>query len=266
MRGQVTRAFCTGKYFCFRVLQGRGRATIFKFRTLLRMIAVTTGGLMFRIVWAGLGAAAAAALIPLALAHADDGVTDAGSLTLVKAGPEVPNTALGPDGYVGDQPFFTEWQQDQPINVDVGSSTVGSYDVSETDYATPLTDESIYDFGTPTSGTDPGGLADATVTDFALDPSFNAGTEQMPPPDVTAALDNLNVTFGNGDEEDVVTTAAGTNYFVYDPGVGSADWFTAPGSTDPTELFSALSDSSAALAAVQDLSSLLPYDVWFPGI
>jgi hypothetical protein len=224
-------------------------------------------GLMSRIVWSGLGAAAAAALVPLALAHADDGVTDAGSLTLVSAGPEVPNTALGPDGYVGFQPFFTEWQQDQPTNVEVDGSTVGSYDVSETDDASPFTDESVYDFGAPTSGgTDPGGLADATVTDFALNPSFNAGTEQAPPPDVTAPLDNLSVTFGNGVEEDVLTTASGTNYWVDDPGVGSADWFAAPGSTDPSLLFSALSDTSAALAAVQDLPNLLPPDVWFPGI
>lgn len=216
--------------------------------------------LMSRIVWAGLGAAAAAALIPLALAHADDEVT------LVPAGPDVPNTALGPDGYVGFQPFFTEWQQDQPTNVEVAGLTVGSYDVSETDYATPWSDESVYDFGAATSGTDPGGLQGATVTDFALYPSFNAGIETAPPADVTAALDNLTVTFGNGDVEDVLTTAWGTNYWVDDPGVGSADWFAAPGSTDPTLLVSALADTSAALAAVEDLSSLLPPDVWFPGI
>ena len=65
-------------------------------------------GLLSRIVWSGLGAAAAAALVPLALAHAQDEVTDAGSIHLGSAGPDVPNTALGPDGYVGSQPFFTE--------------------------------------------------------------------------------------------------------------------------------------------------------------
>jgi hypothetical protein len=217
--------------------------------------------LMSRIVWAGLGAAAAAALIPLALAHADDEVT------LAPAGPDVPNTALGPDGYVGFQPFFTEWQQYQPTNVYVDGSTVGTYDVSETDYASPLTDESVYNFGAATSGgTDPGGLEDATVTDFALYPSFNAATETAPPADVTAALDNLNVVFGNGVEDNVLTTALGTYYSVYDPGVGSALWYAAPGSTDPTELWSALPDTSAALAAVEGLSSLLPPDVWFPGI
>jgi hypothetical protein len=217
--------------------------------------------LMSRIVWAGLGAAAAAALIPLALAHADDEVT------LAPAGPDVPNTALGPDGYVGFQPFFTEWQQYQPTDVEVDGSTVGTYDVSETDYASPLTDESVYNFGAATSGgTDPGGLEDATVTDFALYPSFNAATETTPPADVTAALDNLNVVFGNGVEDNVLTTALGTYYSVDDPGVGSALWYEAPGSTDPTELWSALPDTSAALAAVEGRSSLLPPDVWFPGI
>jgi len=212
-------------------------------------------------IGAAAGGIAAAALIPLALAHADDG------LTLVSAGPEVPNTALGVDGYVGFQPLFTEWQQNQPTNVEVDGSTVGSYDVFETDYATPWTDESLYDFGAATSGgTDPGGLAGATVTDFAYDPSFNAATEQAPPPDVTAALENLHVVFGNGVEDNVLTTALGTLYSVDDPGVGSADWFAAPGSTDPSLLFSGLADTSAALAAVEGLSSLLPPDVWFPGI
>jgi hypothetical protein len=215
---------------------------------LLPLLAATAGGL------------AAAASIPLALAHADDG------LTLVPAGQEVPYTALGVDGYVGFQPFFTEWQQDQPTNVEVDGSTVGSYDVFESDYATPWTDESLYDFGAATSGTDPGGLAGATVTDFAYDPSFNAATEQAPPPDVTAALHDIHVVFGNGVEDNVLTTASGTWYSVDDPGVGSADWFAAPGSTDPSLLFSGLADTSAALAAVQDLSSLLPPDVWFPGI
>jgi hypothetical protein len=218
----------------------------------------------------GLAAASAAGLIPLALAHADDEIGDAGSLTslaLVKAGTEVPYTPLGVDGYVGFQPFFTEWQQDQPINVEVDGSTVGSYDVFESDYATPLTDESVYDFGAATSGgTDPGGLAGATVTDSAYYPSFNAATEQAPPPDVTAALHDIHVVFGDGVEDNVLTTASGTLYSVDDPGVGSADWFAAPGSTDPSLLFSGLADTSAALAAVENLSSLLPPDVWYPGI
>lgn len=224
-------------------------------------------GSMSRIVWAGLGAAAAAALAPLALAHADDGLANAGSLSLVSAGPDVPNTALGVDGYVGVQPFFTEWQQDQPTNVVVDGSTVGSYDVAETDYATPWTDESLYHFGAATSGgTDPGGLAGATVTESAWNPSFNAVTQQDPPTDVTAAIHDLNVVFGNGVVDNVLTTASGTWYSVDDPGVGSADWFAAPGSTEPSLLVSGLADTSAALAAVESLPNLLPPDVWYPGI
>jgi len=218
-------------------------------------------------IGAAAGGIAAAAAVPMAFAHADDGLTDAGSLTLVSAGPDVPNTALGPLGYAGFQPFFTEWQQDQPTNVEVDGSTVGSYDVVETDYVTPWTDESIYDFGAATSGgTDPGGLAGATVTEFAYEPSFNAATGQEPPPDVTAALDNLHVVFGNGVVDNVFTSASGTYFSVDDPGVGSALWFEAPGSADPSLVWSGLADTSAALAAVQDLSSLLPPDVWFPGI
>jgi hypothetical protein len=217
----------------------------------------------------GLAAASAAGLIPLALAHADDEIGDAGSLTslaLVKAGPEVPYTPLGVDGYVGFQPFFTEWQQYQPTNVEIGGTTVGSYDVFESDYASPWTDESVYNFGAATSGgTDPGGLAGATVTDSAFYPSFNAATEQ-PPADVTAALHDLHVTFGNGEVDNLLTTASGTYYSVDDPGVGSALWFEAPGSTDASLMWSGLADTSAALAAVENLSSLLPPDVWYPGI
>jgi hypothetical protein len=217
-------------------------------------------------IGAAAGGLAAAAVVPIALAHADGEVSD-DDLTLVSAGPHVPYTALGPDGYVGFQPLFTEWQQYQPTNVEIGGTTVGSYDVFESDYASPWTDESVYNFGAATSGgADPGGLAGATVTDSAFYPSFNAATEQWPPADVTAAFHDLNVTLGNGEVENLLTTASGTYYSVDDPGVGSADWFAAPGSADPSLLFSGLADTSAALAAVQDLSSLLPPDVWFPGI
>ncbi len=151
--------------------------------------------------------------------------------------------------------------------MEIGGSTVGGYDVFQTDYATPWTDESVYDFGTATSGgTDPGGLQGATVTDFALYPSFNAATDQEPPPGVTAALDNLHVVFGNGVEDNVLSTVSGTYFSVDDPGVGSALWFEAPGSADASLLWSGLADTSAALAAVEGLSSVLPPDVWFPGI
>jgi hypothetical protein len=216
-----------------------------------------------------IGAAAgaiAAGAVPMALAHADDGLTGA-DVTLVSAGPDQPNTALGPDGYVGFQPFFTEWQQDQPIYVEVAGSTVGGYDVSETDYATPWTDESIYNFGAATSGgTDPGGLAGATITDSAYYPSFNAATEQEPPAEVTAALHDLHVVLCNGVQENALTTASGTWLSVEDPGVGSALWFEAPGSSDPSLVWSGLADTSAALAAVESLPNLLPPDPWWPGI
>jgi hypothetical protein len=231
---------------------------MFKQRRLLLAMSAAAGGL----------AAAAAALVAPALAHADpDGVVDLSGLTLVSAGHEEPYTALGPDGYVGFQPFFTEWQQYQPTSVDIDGSSVGSYNVFESDYATKWTDESVYDFGTATSGgTDPGGLAGATVTDFALDPSFNAATEKEPPADVTAALDNLHVVFGNGVVDNLLTTASGTYFSVDDPGVGSALWFEGAGSSDPSLIWSGLADTASALASVEDLASLLPPDVWFPGI
>ncbi len=219
-----------------------------------------------RLVFEVAAGIAAAALGPTALAHADGGLSD-NDLTLISAGPHVPYTALGPDGYVGFQPLFTEWQQYQPTDVAIGGTTVGSYDVFESDYATPWTDESIYNFGAATGGgTDPGGLAGATVIDSAFFPSFNAATEQWPPADITAALHDLHVALGNGQVDDLITTASGTYYSVDDPGVGSALWFEAPGSSDASLIWSGLADTSAALAAVENLSSLLPPDVWYPGI
>jgi hypothetical protein len=216
-------------------------------------------------IGAAVGGIAAAALIPPALAHADNGV-NYDDLTLVSAGPHVPYTALGVDGYVGFQPYFTEWQQYQPINVEIGGTTVGSYNVFESDYATPWSDESLYNFGTATSGSDPGGLDGATITDSAFLPSFNAATELRPPDDVTAALHDLNVVLGNGEVENLLTTASGTYLSFDDPGVGSALWFEAPGATDASLIWSGLADTSAALAAVENLSSLLPFDYWYPGI
>ncbi len=219
-----------------------------------------------RLLLAAAAAAAVAALSPGALAHADDGAGYDG-LTLVSGGPHVPYTALGPDGYVGFQPLFTEWQQYQPTNVEIGGTTVGSYDVFESDYATPWSDESLYNFGAATSGGgDPGGLAGATVTDSAFYPSFNAATEQFPPADVTALLHDINVTLGSGEVENLLTTASGTYLSLDDPGIGSALWFEAPGSTDASLIWSGLADTSAALAAIENLPSLLPPDVWFPGI
>jgi hypothetical protein len=218
-------------------------------------------------IGAAAGGIAAAAAVPMAFAHADGGVSDPGSLTLVSAGPDVPYTALGPDGYVGFQPFFTEWQQYQPTNVEVAGTTVGSYDVFESDYATPWTDESVYKFGSPTSGgIDPGGLKDATVTDSAYYPSFNAASEGEPPGDVTAAVHDLHAVLGSGEVDNLLTSASGTWLSVDHPGVGSALWFEAPGSTDASLIWSGLADTSAALAAVENLSSLLPPDVWYPGI
>src|SRR6201994_2748991 len=134
--------------------QPKGGAPVMKQSRLLSAIGAAAGGL------------AAAAVVPLALAHADDGGW--GDLLLVSAGPHVPYTALGVDGYVGFQPFFTEWQQYQPTNVEIGGTTVGSYNVFESDYATPWTDESIYNFGAATRGTHPGGLPAATGPESAF--------------------------------------------------------------------------------------------------
>lgn len=227
-------------------------------RRLLSAIGAVVGGL------------AAAAVVPVALAYADDGFSSFSDdgLALLSGGRDTPYTALGPDGYVGFQPLFTEWQQYQPINVFLDGSTtpVGSYNVFETDYATPWSDESLYKFGDALTGSDPGGLANATVTDSAWLPSFNAATEQLPPADVTAAVHDINVVLGSGQVDNLLNTSLGTWLSVDEPASGSALWFEAAGSTDATLIWSGLADTSAALTAVENLASVLPYDFWYPGI
>lgn len=179
----------------------------------------------------------------------------------------MPYTTLGPDGYVGFQPLFTEWQQYQPTNVEIGGTTVGSYDVFETDYATPWSDESIYNFGSATSaGTDPSGLAGATVTDSAFYPSFNAATSSgrrtMSPPR------SMTSTWCWATAKWIISSprrrARTTPWMTQ--GLAQLSGLKCPGPATLPLIWSGLADTSAALANVENLSSLLPPDGWYPGI
>ena len=98
-------------------------------RRLLPVLAALAGGL------------AAAAFLPVALAHADD--CDQGECTLISGGH--PTNVL----YQGIRPLFADWKDDQPVNVEVtqpdGTSYIsGSYIVSEEDYESRFADHAIY--------------------------------------------------------------------------------------------------------------------------
>src|SRR5690349_7726782 len=147
----IKERLCSGKSFVYGVLQDHSRCTLCGFGSVAAKCSNHRGAPMLNLRCLLLAVAAGAAISPAALAHADGGFSD-DDLTLTAAGPDVPYTTLGPDGYVGFQPLFTEWQQYQPTNVEIGGTTVGTYNVFETDYATPWTDESLYNFGSATSG------------------------------------------------------------------------------------------------------------------
>jgi hypothetical protein len=221
-------------------------------------------------IGAAVGGLAAAAVVPIAFAHADD--CDLGVCSLVSGGSPTDVE------YSGVQPLFAEWTDTQPVNVlDPDSSfadgITGSYSVSEADYDSPFSDTSVYKFGTftpaadNTGGIDSDGLSGATINDFALDPSVNAADEpgNVPPAGttVTAPFDDLNVTYANGDEEQVISAFGDTNYLDVTP-TGSADWLQV-GDNTPTLLFSSIPDVTVP-AQLADLASVLPPDLWFPGI
>jgi hypothetical protein len=125
--------------------------------------------LALSVFWSGL---AAAALVPMAVAHADD--CSLGFCSLISGGE--PSDAA----YAGFRPWATEWTSNQPVNVEVtenGTSFVsGSYNVAEQDFASPLWDEDSYTYSPflpaadNTTGIDSLGLSGASINDLAYGP------------------------------------------------------------------------------------------------
>ena len=149
-----------------------------KQRCLLPVLAAAAGGL------------AAAAFLPVALAHADD--CSLFDCTLVSGGN--PYHVV----YNGIRPDFSNWKDIQPTNVEVTqgdtSFVSGTYDVQEEDYESAKLDHAEYHFGTFTpsadnpTGIDSDNLSGATVndvwrgpfgTDEAGDPTFHSNTLQV---------------------------------------------------------------------------------------
>lgn len=212
-------------------------------RHLLAVLGAAAGGLV------------AAAVIPMAVAYADD--CAAGECTLVFGGSATDVT------YSGFRPLFTYWTSDQPVNVEVtppdGSSFAsGSYDVSEQDYNSPIVDTSVYYYGdftpsaTNTTDIDSDGLSGASVYNFVFFPSTPVES-----PDPQGILDNLEVSYPGGGFTDVSTADGVQNIFESNL-TGEADWIYLPGQANPVELFDGFPDP--APLAVPDV---LPPDLWF---
>jgi hypothetical protein len=213
----------------------------------LLVLAVLSGGL------------AAAALVPMTVAYADD--CTSGDCTLISGG-EPSDVA-----YAGFRPFATEWTSNQPVNVEVtenGTSFVsGSYDVQEHDFASSLLDQNSYQYGDfapaadNTTGIDSDGLSGATVTDIAYGPGQGLTSEGS-----TFLLNNLDVQYASGLQIEVTTdTNEFTNVFESASGE-SGDWLISPGDSTPILLWDSLPTPS--IPDVSDLFSVLPPDVWGP--
>src|ERR1700733_9000891 len=88
----VKRSLCAGKYFSFRLLQDHLGGTLSRFGLVAcecnnhRGAPVMEHRRLLLAIGAAAGGLAAAAVVPIAFAHADDGVSDDG-LTLVSGGP-----------------------------------------------------------------------------------------------------------------------------------------------------------------------------------
>lgn len=210
---------------------------------------------------AAAGGLAAAAFVPMAFAHAD--ACDLGDCTLVSGGS--PTDVV----YSGFRPFFEEWTDNQPTNVDVTDSSFvngvsGSYDISEEDISTPYVDDVTYHYGDFTaaadnpSGIDSGGLAGATVYDVTLGPGAKTVDGAT-----TYDMNNLNVFLADGNHIEITTDPGQWTNYLYSTPTGSGDWIEYAGSSTPTLLYDTLTNAAFPTEAF-NLADYLPPDAWFP--
>jgi hypothetical protein len=218
-------------------------------RRLLLAVGVAAGGLV------------AAALMQTPFANADP--CSQGDCTLVSGGS--PTDVV----YQGFRPFFEEWTDNQPTNVDVAGSSFtgdvsGSYDVSELDLSTQKIDDVTYHFGdfTPAadnpSGIDSDGLAGATVYDIVLGPGGKTVDGAT-----TYDLGNLNVFLADGAHVEITTDPGQWTNYLYSDGTDSGDWIQYAGSSTPTLIYDTLTNSQFP-SEIFNLASYFPPDDWFP--
>ncbi|MBV8863325.1 MAG: hypothetical protein JO082_07870 [Mycobacterium sp.] len=215
---------------------------------------------------AAAGGLAAAAFLhaPAANADACDGL---GGCTLESGGSPTDVE------YSGFRPFFEEWTDNQPTNVDAAGSPFvndvsGSYDVSETDIESPYIDDVTYNFGTFTpaadnsSGIDSDGLSGATVYDIVLDPGGKTVDGAT-----TYGLGNLNVFLADGNHVEITSDPGVFTNYLYNTPTESGDWIEYGGSSTPTLVYDTLANPSFPTELFNGASSLIggTPDAWLPG-
>ena len=224
------------------------------------------------VLGAAAGGFAAAAALPMALAHADDLIGSAGcAATYCLEAPAGPTGDPTNVNYEGFRPMFEEWTDNQPTNVVVNGAPFtdgisGSYNVGEIDYSTPYVDSASYQFGTfspaagNSAGADSEGLSGASVYDFTIGPGGKVVDGQT-----TFDYNTLSAFLANGDHIEIDTVpGAFTNYVEATP-TDSADWIQYAGSSTPTLIYDTL-PNPAFPAEVFNPADYLPPDAWLPDI
>ncbi len=221
-----------------------------KQRCLLPVLAAAAGGL------------AAAAFLPVALAHADD--CSLFDCTLVSGGN--PYDVV----YNGIRPDFSNWKDIQPTNVEVTqgdtSFVSGTYDVQEEDYESAKLDHAEYHFGTFTpsadnpTGIDSDNLSGATVNDVWRGPF---GTDEAGDP--TFHSNTLQVFYADGAHTMIKTVPGDYTKFLVGDGHATGEWILYAGQTTPKEIWDSLPSSQFPAEYIDTLQqNILPPDDWFP--
>lgn len=210
---------------------------------------------------AALGAALGAAFISAAAAPmvgASPADCDAGGCLTLGGDP----TDVG---YSGFRPFATDWWGNQPVDVvNPTGDVVGSYNVVEQDFLSPVFDASLYQYSdfTPAAGStagDPVGMSGTFIYDVGFGPGLGGSGGAVDASGQSVLLDSVSVFSPNGNYYEIVTGPDGfANTLEISPTdlFSSADFITLPGQDTPMMLWDTL--WSASVPVVPDL---LPPDV-----
>lgn len=167
-------------------------------------------------------------------------------------------------GYLGFRPFATDWFGNQPVDVvNQTGGVLGTYNVLEQDFLSPIFDASLYHYGdfTPASGStagDPFGMSGMWLYDVGFGPGLGGSDGAKDASGQSVLLDSVTALSPDGNYYEVVTGPGGfenilqispTNLF------GSADFITFPGQDTPMMLWDDLPDAS-----VPDVPDILPPD------
>jgi hypothetical protein len=207
---------------------------------------------------AAVGALVFAVTVSTAFASADDCASGECSLGLGGDPTDV--------GYLGFRPFATDWWGNQPVDVVTqDGGTLGTYNVFEQDFLSPIFDASLYHYGdfTPagdSTGDDPYGLSGMWLYDVGFGPGLGGPDAAEDASGQSVLMHSLTGLGPDGTYYWVVTGPSGIqNTLQVSPTAlfGSSDYITIPGQDQPIMLWDELPHTVLGPA---DVSSMLPPD------